>query len=256
MRTIYCHNLLHLGDCIETLHFLINATNTNDIRFNFYCNPIYHNQLSELIVHHTSVIELTKTIHESSIETWVAGYGDYAQINDQCIDDMGYTDQSKGFLIHWIRLSKMMNIICPFISKSDLIHNQSILSEPCELTTKYDYLFINSLCLSLIYDNFEQEGLTILDTLKRLGKTVITTRKILDFPCTLDYNLSVVKIGQLSKNVKTIIAANTGPIHLCMNVWTLTNIEKFINWTPSHNFNFGPKFRTVTSLSELKESEL
>lgn len=49
MFEINCHNNLKLGDCIQTLHFLINAVDINDIRFNFACKAEYHDQLLELI---------------------------------------------------------------------------------------------------------------------------------------------------------------------------------------------------------------
>jgi hypothetical protein len=258
MRTINCHNTAHLGDCIQTLHFLIRAVETNDVCFNFSCNPIYHNQLSEFIKYHSDKIKLLnliQSLHQESIDTWVAGYGDYAAINDKCVDAQGFIDQSLGFLIHWFRMANTMQINCPFKCKDDLIYDESILQEQA-LPDNYDYLFINSFCLSLEYDNFETEGLDFINRIKQSGKSVITTRKIQDIPCTLDYNLSVVKIGQLSKNVKTIVGSNTGPIHLCMNKWSLSNIDKFIVWSPSHNFNFGPKFKTVKSLHQITDKEI
>jgi len=257
MRTINCINTKHLGDCIQTLHFLINAAEKNNVVFNFVCNPTYQNQLQDLLINHKDKIKLTTYINpaEEYIETWVAGYGDYGIINDQCIDEQGFTDQSKGFLIHWKRVSDIMKIDCPFLNKEDLIYNQIILLED-KIKNKYDYLFINSTPLSLEYKNFEEEEQYIIQKIKKLGKTIITSKKIKDIPCTLDFNLSVVNIGQLSKNVKNIIGVNTGPIHLCMNKWSLPTLERFIVWSPSHNFNFGSNFKTVKSLYELNESEL
>ena len=257
MKTINCINTKHLGDCIQTLHFLTNASEKNDVVFNFICNPAYHNQLQELLVNHKEQVRLVNFVNTSEpcIETWVAGYGDYGTINDQCLDKDGFTDQSKGFLIHWKRVSEIMKIQCPFLHKEDLIYNQTVLKEN-KIKNTYDYLFINSIPLSLEYKNFEEEQRYIIQKIKSLGKTIITSKKIDDVSCTLDFNLSVVNIGQLSKNVKNIIGVNTGPIHLCMNKWSISCINKFIVWSPSHNFDFGPKFKTVKSLYDLSESEL
>lgn len=259
MRTINCHNTKHLGDCIQTLHFLIRAVETNDVCFNFSCNLAYHNQLLEFIKYHSDKIKLSnlvQSLHQESIETWVAGYGNYGKINEESVKINGYLDQATSFLMHWINVSDIMNIKCPFTTKTDLIFNQSVLQEECKHNKQYDYLFINSQPLSLLYENFNEESMTFLQKLKANNKTVITTKKIQDYPCTLDYGLTVVEIGKLAKNVKNIVSVNTGPLHLTMNKWSLPNINTFTVWSPSETFGYNDKFKTVKSLGELDESSL
>jgi len=258
MRTINCINTKHLGDCIQTLHFLTNATEKNNIAFNFVCNPAHHKQLQELIVNHENQIYLTNYIRpgEECIETWVAGYGNYGKINEESIKINGYLDQATSFLIHWNHVSDVMKIECPFITKTDLIFNQEILAKECKHNKQYDYLFINSQPLSLLYENFNQECEQFLQKLKANNKTVITTKKIEQYPCTLDYSLSVVEIGKLAKNVKNVVSVNTGPLHLTMNKWSLPNINTFTVWSPSETFGYNERFKTVKSLGELDASNL
>ena len=258
MRTINCINTKHLGDCIQTIHFLTNASEKNDVIFNFICNPAHHNQLQELLVNHKEKIKLINFINpaETCIETWVAGYGNYGKINEESIKINGYLDQATSFLMHWINVSDIMNIKCPFTTKIDLIFNQSVLQEECKHNKQYDYLFINSQPLSLLYENFNEESMAFLQKLKANNKTVITTKKIQDYPCTLDYGLTVVEIGKLAKNVKNIVSVNTGPLHLTMNKWSLPNINTFTMWSPSETFGYNDKFKTVKSLGELDESSL
>lgn len=258
MRTINCINTKHLGDCIQTLHFLTNVTEKNNVVFNFICNPAYHQQLQELLVNHTDKIKLVNSINlgEECVETWVAGYGNYGEINEQSIKINGYLDQATSFLIHWNNVSNIMNINCPFITKNDLIFNQSILAEPSKHDGTYDYLFINSQPLSLLYDNFNEESVSFLQKLKTKNKTVITTKKIEGYPCTLDYGLSVVEIGKLAKNVKNIVSVNTGPLHLTMNKWSLDTINTFTIWSPSETFGYNERFKTVKNLGELSESDI
>lgn len=57
--------------------------------------------------------------------------------------------------------------------------------------------------------------------------------------------MSILEIGKLSKNVKNITAVNTGPLHLCMNKWSLPHINT------NETFNYGSNFKTVKSLGEL-----
>jgi hypothetical protein len=80
--------------------------------------------------------------------------------------------------------------------------------------------------------------------------------KVEGLPCTLDRGMTVVDIGKLSKNVKNIIAVNTGPLHLCMNKWSLSNINNFVIWSTAETFNYGPTFKTVKSLGEIDESSI
>lgn len=256
MRTINCINTKHLGDCIQTLHFLTNATEKNDVFFNFICNPTHHKQLQELLINHSDKVKLSNYISpgEECIETWVAGYGNYGKINEESIRINGYLDQATCFLIHWNNVSNIMKIKCPFTIKSDLIFNQQVLSEPCKHETQYDYLFINSQPLSLLYENFNEESVSFLQKLKVKNKTVITTKKIEDYPCTLDYGLSVVEIGKLAKNVKNVVSVNSGPLHLAMNKWSINTINTFTVWSPSETFGYNERFKTVKSLGELNES--
>lgn len=247
MRIINCHNFYHLGDCIETLHYLLNASKCNDVKFHFFCNPSYRNQLQEMIDNDDSVL-LLETPGESSIDTWIGAYsyGEIAQQAEKLFNSP--SNQGSYFFLLWKIFSDLHGLKCPFSELNDMIYNQEVLSRPCAHSQKYDYLFINSKPLSLPYENFEQETLDFLKLLDKHNKTVITTRKIENYPCTLDYNLSVVEIGKLSKNVKNVVSVNTGPLHLCMNKWSLTNIETFTIWTPSETFNYGKIFKTVKNL--------
>lgn len=251
MKKIKCHNLYHLGDCIETLHFLIHASRINDVQFDFFCNPQYHNQISPLIERDNVNLISHIDVLENSIDTWIGAY-QYDKIFEK--SDLIFKDQSDQgtcFLLLWEMVSKKMEIKTPFSNKNEMIYDEEVLNLPCRHKEEYDFLFINSKPFSLVYNNFEEENYLFLDWLKQQNKKVITTRKIENYPCTLDYNLSVVEIGQLSKNIKNIVSVNTGPLHLCMNKWSLENIEKFIIWTPAESFNYGEKFKTVRSLKEI-----
>ena len=256
MKIINCYNLYHLGDCIESLHFLTNATKCNDVHFNFLCNSAYHTQLQEFINNYNIYLVSEFNTPEVPIDTWIGSYN-YGQICRES-DILYGTDSDQGtfFLVLSQILSKMMNITCPFSTKDDMIYNQDVLQEVCIHNELYDCLFINSQNLSIPFPNFEQECKLLIERLKLKNKKFITTRTMLDVPCTMDYNLSVAQIGKLSKNVKSIIAVNTGPLHLCMNRWTIPRVEKFIIWSPAETFSYGSNFQTVRSLGEINENHI
>jgi len=256
MKIINCHNFYHLGDCIQTLHFLIHASRLNNIGFNFFCNPIYHNQLREIISNDKINLITDPIGSEYSFDTWIGAH-QYDKISEKSIEEhKENADQATFFLLLWNKLSEMMGIACPFKHKKDMIYDEEIINFPCSHGQTYDYLFINSKNLSIPFPNFDND---IIDTVKKLinkNKSFITTNKIQNYPCTLDYNLTVLEIARLSKNVKNIIAVNTGPLHLCMNKWTIENVDKFIIWSPAETFNHGPKFKSVKTLQELEEKDI
>ena len=259
MKTIHCFNMMHLGDCIQSLHYLTNAVKVNDVNFEFYCNPDYHGQLHEMIDGIGGIklehIYMAETIDDPCYNIWIGAH-DYGGICETSEDIYGdESDQGTYFLVLNKILSEIMSIQCPFEEKQDMIYNQESLSLDPKHTEKYDYLFINSQNQSIEFPNFENECTDILNKLLVNNKKVITTRKIDGVPCTLDHGMSVVEIARLAKNVKNIIGVNTGPLHLCMNKWVIPNLDKFIVWCPSpETFNYGKNFITVKSLGEIDES--
>ncbi len=257
MTVVNCYNQYHLGDCIEALHFLINATKCNDVTFNFYCNPSYHSQLQEFIDNNNK-ITLVKIPDPSQkwINTWIGAY-DYAKICNESERIFGKdSDQGTFFLLLGQILSSIMGIKCPFMTKEDMIYNQEVLNQEPSHKESYDYLFINSKNQSIPFPNFNENEKWLIDIFIKQNKKVITTAKIKDIPCTTDYGLSVVEIAKLTKNVKNIVAVNTGPIHLCMNKWTINNIDTFTVWSPAETFNYGPKFKSVKNLTEIHENDI
>lgn len=256
MRTIHCHNLYHLGDCIQTLHFLIHASRLNDITFNFFCNQSYHHQLKEFI----GVEKINLITHpsqtEPSFDTWIGAHR-YDKISEKSIElYKENSDQATYFLVLWNIISEMMQIKCPFKEKKDMVYDEEIINQKCSHDGKYDVLFINSRNMSIPFPNFEKEVLQTIQKLEKSGKTFILTDKCDRHPCTIDYGLSVLEIARLSKTVKKIIAVNTGPLHLCMNKWTIQNVDEFVVWSPAETFNHGPKFKCLKSLEELNEHNI
>lgn len=250
MKSIFCHNEYHLGDCIQTLHFLIKCSEINDIKFNFFCNQSYFSQLKPLLNNH---VELVNSRNKDSIETWIGDYNNkYKEYQSQSKLENGTFDQGNMFLLHWQFVSKIMNLNCPFKEKKDLIYDEDILSQPCVHNQKYDYLIINSKPLSGQCSCYsESKFINLVEDIQKNQKTFITTEKIKNYPCTKDYNLNVAEIGQLSKNVKNIFAVNTGPLHLCMNKWSIeNNFILLVCGGGDETFHYGSNFRTIKQMIE------
>ncbi len=251
MRTIHCHNLYHLGDCIQTLHFLIHASRLNDVTFNFFCNPTYHSQLKEFIGNEKINLITVPNQTEPSFDTWIGAHR-YDKISERSIElYKENSDQATYFLVLWNIVSELMKIKCPFKEKKDMVYDEETINQKCSHDGKYDVLFINSRNMSIPFPNFENEVSEMISKLEKSQKTFILTDRRDGYPCTIDYGLSALQIARLSKTVKKIIAVNTGPLHLCMNKWTIEKVDEFIVWSPAETFNHGPKFKCVKLLKEI-----
>lgn len=99
MKTINCYNLYHLGDCIQALHFLINAAKYNNIKFNFFCNKNYHTQLQEFIKNENINLITEPDPTQVWIDTWIGAYdyGKICEISDKIFNKD--SDQGTFFFI-------------------------------------------------------------------------------------------------------------------------------------------------------------
>jgi hypothetical protein len=109
------------------------------------------------------------------------------------------------------------------------------------------------------YNYEEKKFNNLANEIVKNNQTVITTQKIENIPCTKDYDLNIIEIGKLSKNTKNIIAVNTGPLHLCMNKWTIDKNKFFIiiantaYGCTSETFEYGDNFQTLFEIPTLSE---
>jgi len=256
MRQFNFHNHYHYGDCLGSLHFLIHLSQKNNIVCNFYCNSSYHKQLQELIPNNINVF-LIDFIGENSFDLWGSKLLHKVQEKYQnnyplyCENNPDYEDVFRMTYEMWNCFSEDIGLITPFNNKSEVLFDESPLRQSVNLN--YDYLIVNSYCLSgqVKYSQSEQDCifLEIIDSIEKNNKTFITTHKLKDYPSTQDNAMSLVQIGQLSKNCKVIIGVPTSPFWISINKWSFQNCEKFINLTHDCcTFDLENKFITVDCL--------
>jgi hypothetical protein len=150
------------------------------------------------------------------------------------------------------KLCKELNFEPAFDSPYDLIFDEDIFKQPFNFS--FDFLVVNSDFFSnqLILTE-TQKDLVFEDLIEQIvnnGKTFITTKKIANYPCTLDTNLSLVNIGQLAKNCKTIIAIATAPFVSVLNKYSLESCEHFINFT--HDWNSLGDFEKLINIESVE----
>jgi hypothetical protein len=228
----------HIGDCFLHSHYMRKVVENNpNITFDFHLLEKHKKQVSEYI---DDIPQITIKSYDSaplnSYRGWIGQFG---------IPPIPF---DLNFLRYhsYNNLSRKMGIESPFKSIEDLLFDNPKL-EGKHIQSSYDILLINSEPLSnqtsynaIDYENFVFKCI-------KANRSVITTKKIDNVPCTMDYGMSILDIGALSTKCKVIVGINTGPLITCLNIWnknkTIVSIDSncylnsFKNVKIAHSIN-------------------
>jgi hypothetical protein len=276
MKKLYFYNNYHYGDCLVSLHFLDHLSKVNGIECEFACKSEYHDQLNELVSLNSRITLSCLPRENYDSLDFRTHSGPNNAINLWCCPSLrrmwgseveqfpAYSTKfptmlDLGFVLLeiWKYVCQTNDLVFPFTHKDEMIFDQEVLLNDT-LNSKYDFLLVNSYCHSgqMKITPEEQDNLfvQITDLLKENNKTFITTQKLLDYECTLDYNLSLVGIGQLSKHCKVVLGVPTAPLWISLNKWSMQNYIKFVNYTNDIcAYDFGDKTVNINDLDELYE---
>jgi hypothetical protein len=146
------------------------------------------------------------------------------------------------------KLCKELNLEPAFDSPYDLIFDEDIFKQTSKFS--FDFLVVNSDFFSnqLILSQSEKDLLffDFAETLNDNGYSFITTKKIDQYDCTADYDMSLIKIGQMAKNCKTIVGLPPAPFVVCQNKPAIEACDRFINFT--HDWNSLGDFYKLTNV--------
>jgi hypothetical protein len=240
------YNELHLGDCLYQLLYCNKLAEANlNMEIIFYCQSKYFIEL-QLWNKFPSRIFLVPIENKTptAINSWIginnfhhATFADYKYVFDkQYIDFFAY-------------LSGLANIDNPIRVSSDMLFDNEEINMPLE---QYDYLIINSEPLS------GQVPKNLLDYLNNellyeLNGSIITTKKIANFKCTLDSSYTLLDIAKLSVRAKYIIGVHTSPFLGCFNKF---NIDKITKWYIFQNTGLTYSFNNnIISIKDINEIE-
>ncbi len=224
----YIYNKYHLGDNIFNMIFfnkILPYLKENNYKVYYYCLEQYFKQVEEFIEDKNYII--LKKIDLNNIiglEAWIN--------NENLIKK--YDLQNKiGFDRYYMYF---FNILCKHMKIPYYIHDlkykdedllfrrEKIINEFKDLNN-LNILIINSEPLSGQYKYNKQDWYKFINFLSS-KYNIITTLKIDNLLCTMDYNLSCKDIAALTTKIDYIIAINTGPFVGCYNEYTLQHVKK------------------------------
>lgn len=246
------YNTAHLGDCLFQIHYINKLLEKHkNINVIFYCNEDYHYQLNEFIIfkENTTLSPLTN-IPSNAIDTWITrdvpGKKEMLEkLNNDGLYDVFYVSFFQG-------LSEVLGLTSPINEPKDmLIHNKELLNNN-SLSGDLDYLFINSTPMSGQFRDYDNNRLnSVIAELSKTGKIITTAPNSCGAPCTLDYKLTLMGIGNLSIKAKKIIAINTSPTIACLNIFNIDNFEKFLVLENNISYSFNNKIKNIKLIENI-----
>jgi hypothetical protein len=249
---LHLFNKYHLGDCMfvciyfYAIQYYIEA---NDIEIVFYINPEYISQIREFIPSsNISICSIEKlNSNNNNICTWIG-----SSINSY------HNFALDSFLS--IFLSNLSTHVLKIpITMTNLIYEDlDLLERYANLDVKFhdlDILLINSNPLSGQVKHFDETKTK--EYIIKLHKKykIITTKKVVDIPCTLDDNLTIKDIAAVSTRTKIIMAINTGPLTGLFNKYTFEYVYKFYFIDDNHFYSWD-NFQKVDCFYDIGTDEL
>ena len=241
-----CYNTymeLHLGDNVYHLDYLRKIIDNNpEYSFTHYAREIYLNELQAQIIGYENNVQL-KSIEQGypldsihgwiNTDNWFHGY-----YRPKAFQLEGCPIAYDKMYIEWYDLLEQKYNLPNPIKTSEDFKLKFVGLDVYDLEKEYDVLIINSVPQSGQYNYEEVLFKDLAYHLINQGYNIITTKKIDDIECTLDYNYNLTQIAKISTKTPIIIAVHTGPLSLCLNKITLENCKFFHILDINHSFSY------------------
>lgn len=252
MREVYLYNPYHLGDSYFVLHFLRKVCQSNnDIRFILQTAKGYWEECGSFIGEFRDRILLQELKRKNEgINGWYGsirlktGFRDGAYVINERYDEF------------FDYLSGQIGVDNPVKGKNcTLIDHPAIKEDKRNLDC--DILLVNSLPLSRQYLYFEDQFERKVNELKERYKIVCTRSiKNVDIPCTVDYRMNLLEIGNLSTKAKYVIGIATAPIIPCFNIYNIDTVKKWFVLSKRSTYSYNDRIFRKTSVKHISLGEL
>jgi hypothetical protein len=264
MRLIKFYNYANLGDNIFHIHYLNKLVDSDpDIEVEYLVKKEYITELNTHI-HNNKKIKLfpiediqpqlcvpmninnINSIHEDYFNSWIGSDGFYYDYLKN--KNINYLDV---FYYDWFEhLSKKIDVTNPIKNNMDMLYYHPSLEKE---NKTYEILFNNSYPMSGQFNKNELDDFDNFIKIFSKKYNIITTRKIDNIDCTLDWGMNLIEIGSLSKNCDIIAGINNSVMIPTLNKF---NIEKTKHWfifDTYNTFSYNEKINHIKEINEFKE---
>ena len=243
----YCQ--WHLGDNLLHLHFLRKLSDAYpDIIFHHALNQQYIVQCGELVEdkHNIKLIGLSEAKFNRPIDAWKGAENFFFEHPRKFEFGALYLD-------FFTRIASKMGLRSPIVEKTGLLFDYPALLRNV-LPKSYDFLVVNSAPLSEQFKTYSEETFRkIVKAVEARGFSVITTKKVEGFDCTMDTGLSVTGIGNVSLGAHFLVAVCTGAMWPSINAFNNYRHEQKIILNDHETIDFGRNVTMARKMSEVEE---
>jgi hypothetical protein len=247
-RLIRTYMQWHLGDNLLHLHFLRKlAQRYPELDFEHALNPAYIGQCQDLVDDLPQIRLLPLQPGEApGLDGWKGAEGFFFAHPNRFQFGALYIDL-------FAHLARQMGLESPLRVPDDLLFDYPAICRDKGLG-HYDALLVNSVPLSEQFKSYRESDFAELATLLRArGLSVITTHKIEGFPCTLELQLSVTDIANLSLRARYFIAVCTGAMWPSMNIFNQSIHQFRIILNDHETIDFGSRITMCRDTADLRQ---
>ena len=258
MKELEFHNEAHLGDSVFFVHYLRKLCEKyDDVRVLYYISQKYFREIQLQINEFSDRIILRPfgTRHKDTLGGWAA-----SKYGPKSVGEIGRRNKinllNERYDAFFQIVSDYIGLENPIPGKNCTLIDNKLILEKVDVGP-FDILLINSRPLSSQYryngTNFNKK----IEELKERFK-IITTRKTIfnDVPCTLDYKLNLLQIGNVSTEVKYIIGIATAPIINCFNIWNIDKVKKWFVLSNRSTYTYNDRIFRKSDILGIKAEEL
>ena len=244
---------IHYGDALLCLDIMKKTAKVNKVKCQYYANMNYIGKDINVFHEYISLDPLVKLADSDGVDSLSLGGMDVLNYlknsNPNNLNLLCYPPLQPYFEMNYEIINFQMNSVgleAPYKSVEDVLFEGDIFMKK-DVSLKFDVLIQNSIARSSQMHWSEEAQNKYFEVFAKVLEskniTFITTKKINDYPCTLDHGMSILDIARLGANCKVIVGVPTGPFVACFNKYTYEKTNQIIDLSHFGLILSLPKFK-------------
>jgi hypothetical protein len=247
MKTLRFYNCSHIGDALAD-SILFNALAPLPIQYMTHPRNLPH--VREWFGPH---VELTPYMPPGAEEIWIThtlhgGVKGADKFHPGMRAHKTPHIYNQVYFDHFRAICERHQLDFPFRTKDDICHTQPELNRPGDGEYLWDWLIVNSECLSGQLERWDEARLA--EICLSLPGRVITTHPVPGLPCTRQEAPRLFDVAKVAGRSRIVAGINTGPLWACLTRQMVERAERIVTVDREHGFFYEGKSIWCRDLDE------